>query len=94
MQKVKDQKGWKKLLHGNLFLKNYKIFYASSDCGACYAFAALALVEYAYSLLKKRLLASEQNVIDCDASSFGCNGKWKQFQRWVLVSFNFLQADG
>lgn len=49
------------------------------DCGACYAFAATAVVEFIYRSRKinpKKYILSEQDIIDCDVLSFGCQGGW------------------
>lgn len=52
--------------------------YVISACGACYVFAANAAIEYSAAIAGKFLLASEQDPIDCDTKSFGCDGKiWK-----------------
>jgi cathepsin L len=45
-------------------------------------FAALAAVEFHAKIKKKTILASEQDAIDCDIFSNGCEGGWpsKTFQ--------------
>lgn len=51
-----------------------------ADCGACYAFSAVAAVEFHSKLItKKNLMGSEQDIIDCDLFSFGCDGKKFEF---------------
>lgn len=44
------------------------------DCGACYAFAATGLIEYLYRIRKKRVILSEQEIVDCDVFAYGCVG--------------------
>lgn len=45
-------------------------------CGCCYAFAAVSVVEYHIRRTGKFRVFSEQNLVDCDSSNFGCNGGW------------------
>lgn len=90
MQPMKDQKG-------KIRKKPYECFFLRFflDCGACYAFAALAALEYEAKLKKKNQVASEQNVIDCDVLSFGCEGmndEWFTFFKLnVILFFNFYR---
>jgi C1A family cysteine protease len=45
------------------------------DCGSCYAFAAVAVVEYKSKVAsKKDENLSEQNIVDCQPNGYGCNG--------------------
>lgn len=54
------------------------------SCGSCYTFAATAISEY-YSRKKgENLTLSQQNLIDCDNSGFGC--------KFSLKSKNFSDA--
>lgn len=45
------------------------------SCGSCYAFAAVALVEYDSQItLRKTQNLSEQCVVDCLPNGYGCVG--------------------
>jgi len=46
-------------------------------CGSCWAFSATASIESHHQLTTGTLLSlSEQQVVDCDTSSYGCQGGW------------------
>jgi len=46
-------------------------------CGSCWAFGATAGTEHAHWRASKKLLnLSEQQLVDCDTRSHGCNGGW------------------
>lgn len=45
------------------------------ECGACYAFAATSVAEFTYRsrvVNPKKYILSEQDIVDCDILSFGC----------------------
>lgn len=45
-------------------------------CGCCYAFAAVSVVEYYARKAGLNQTYSEQNIVDCDTGTYGCNGGW------------------
>lgn len=46
-----------------------------SSCGSCWAFSAVQAAESGWAQKSGKLLSfSEQNLVDCDTSSSGCNG--------------------
>ena len=63
------------------------------SCGSCWAFSAVAAVEGRYHLTTKKkdrvdVPFSEQQVVDCDKTSHGCNGGW------MNNAFNYLKGAG
>jgi len=48
------------------------------QCGSCWAFSAAATMSATWAKAKKKtpLVLSEQQLVDCDTTSHGCNGGW------------------
>lgn len=47
------------------------------QCGSCWAFSATSAVESHHFIQTGQLLnLAEQQVVDCDKTSYGCNGGW------------------
>ena len=67
---------------------------SQGSCGSCWAFAATTVQESMQSILNgtapKRL--SEQECVDCDSQSWGCNGGWMS-NCWEFSQTNGLQFE-
>ena len=47
------------------------------NCGSCWAFTAVGVIEAAFKIKNSNsVVLSEQQLVDCDAHSSGCNGGW------------------
>lgn len=64
-----------------------------AQCGSCWAFSATAAVEarYAAAQGQKKIttLFSEQQLVDCDPQSSGCNGGWMDYAFTYLETHPF-----
>lgn len=49
---------------------------SQGECGACWSFSALSVLEYWSARAGRFDIFSEQNLIDCDTKSSGCDGGW------------------
>jgi len=51
---------------------------SQGQCGSCWAFSAVATIAGTYAKAKKKTppVLSEQQIVDCDTVSYGCNGGW------------------
>jgi len=60
------------------------------QCGSCWAFSATAAFEARSELKNKKVdtLFAEQELVDCDTQSAGCNGGWMDY------AFDYLQSHG
>lgn len=54
-------------------------------CGSCWAFSAVASMEGQHFVKSGKLLKlSEQQCVDCDTASYGCNGGWQDNCMWYV----------
>ena len=59
------------------------------QCGSCWAFASIATLEGRYAIKKGSGVAlSEQQLVDCAKTSYGCGGGW------ASKAFQYIQASG
>jgi C1A family cysteine protease len=64
------------------------------NCGACYAFAFIALLEFQYAIqLKSSDSLSEQQMVDCSTNDHGCISGYFT-QTFSYLQSNLWQVDG
>jgi len=60
-----------------------------ASCGSCWAFSAVANLESQYAIKTgTQIDLSEQQIVDCDTQSAGCNGGW------MNNAFEYVKAHG
>lgn len=62
------------------------------QCGSCWAFSAAGCTEGAHYVRTKKLVGlSEQELVDCDTSCYGCKGEWpKKSLKWTKKNGGFM----
>jgi KDEL-tailed cysteine endopeptidase len=59
------------------------------SCGSCWAFGVIGAIEGNYSKkFGKKLVLSEQHLVDCDHNNYACNGGWPTY------AFDFVKENG
>jgi len=59
------------------------------SCGSCWSFSTTGALEGAYYLKYKTLKSfSEQNLVSCDTTDYGCNGGWMD------TAFSWVKTNG
>jgi len=63
------------------------------QCGSCWSFSSTGVLEGFYAIKNKKLLSfSEQQIVDCDATDYGCMGGWP-YQALVYAGKNGLESE-
>ncbi|XP_072449859.1 procathepsin L-like [Chiloscyllium punctatum] len=66
---------------------------SQGSCGSCWAFSVTGAIEGQWAKICKRLVSlSEQNLLDCDKSNYGCNGGFKT-RAFKYVKRNGIQSE-
>jgi hypothetical protein len=59
------------------------------NCGSCWSFGVIGTIEGNYAkTFDKKLVLSEQHLVDCDHSNHACNGGWPTY------GFDFVKNNG
>jgi len=63
------------------------------QCGSCWAFSTVAATEGLYKINGNTLTSfSEQQIVDCDTSCYGCNGGWP-YKAFAYVATAGLEGE-
>jgi len=63
--------------------------YDQGQCGSCWAFSATETIESYHILAGGSMVGlSQQQIVDCDTTSYGCNGGWTEH------AFNYIEKAG
>lgn len=78
--------------------------YDQGQCGSCWAFSASETIESFHFLATQKMVQlSQQQIVDCDTTSYGCNGGWTEHAfKYVmkaggqdtLASYRYTAVDG
>jgi len=64
-----------------------------AQCGSCWAFSTVGVLESFYALKNNKLVSfSEQQIVDCDTTDFGCSGGWP-YQALTYAAKNGLETE-
>lgn len=66
---------------------------AQLDCGSCWAFGTIGGVEGRLRQLGSKLVLSEQQLVDCNISSYGCQGGTNESALKYMKQFGLMSED-